>query len=91
MVKRENVRILAPITSCEKVLCIGMNYKDHCEEQNAPIPAEPVVFNKFPSCIIGPEDSLSYPGETEVYSDITESKLYITFELYILQMKHTES
>eukprot|EP00093_Oithona_nana_P000431 00431.XXX_1557_1166_1 [CDS] Oithona nana genome sequencing. len=47
----EDVDLLAPITNPDKVLCIGMNYKDHCEEQNKPIPTEPVVFNKFPSCI----------------------------------------
>ena len=38
-----------------------MNYKDHCEEQGAPIPKEPVVFNKFPSTIVGPFDNLPYP------------------------------
>jgi 2-keto-4-pentenoate hydratase/2-oxohepta-3-ene-1,7-dioic acid hydratase in catechol pathway len=66
LVKRNCVKILAPITSCEKVLCIGMNYTDHCKEQNADIPTEPVVFNKFPSCIVGPDDSLSYPEEAKV-------------------------
>ena len=60
------MKILAPVTSCDKVLCIGMNYKDHCEEQNAPVPVEPVIFNKFPSCIIGPNDDLSYPKESKV-------------------------
>ncbi|XP_045191031.2 fumarylacetoacetate hydrolase domain-containing protein 2-like [Mercenaria mercenaria] len=65
LVHRDNVKLLAPITSCEKVLCIGMNYRDHCKEQNAPIPDDPVVFNRFPSCINGPNDDLSYPGETE--------------------------
>ena len=48
-----------------EVICIGMNYKDHCEEQNAPIPKEPVVFNKFPSCIVGPTASLPYPKCTK--------------------------
>ena len=41
-----------------------MNYRDHCEEQNAPVPTEPVVFNKFPSCIIGPKADLPYPDCT---------------------------
>lgn len=65
IIKRGSVKILAPVTSCDKVLCIGMNYKDHCEEQNAPVPVEPVIFNKFPSCIIGPVDDLSYPKESK--------------------------
>lgn len=65
VVKRDSVTLLAPVTSCDKVLCIGMNYKDHCEEQNAPVPVEPVIFNKFPSCIIGPKNDLSHPAETK--------------------------
>lgn len=64
--KRSDVKILAPITNPDKVLCIGMNYKDHCEEQNAPVPIEPVIFNKFPSCIVGPYDDIHYPEETKV-------------------------
>ena len=39
----------------------GMNYKDHCKEQNKPIPKEPVVFNKFPSCIVSPNGNIPYP------------------------------
>ena len=39
--------------------------RDHCEEQGAPVPTEPVVFNKFPSCIVGPTDPLPYPEVTE--------------------------
>ncbi|WAR21734.1 FAHD2-like protein [Mya arenaria] len=40
---RDHVQLLAPITSCDKVLCVGMNYKDHCEEQNAPVPVQPCL------------------------------------------------
>jgi len=64
-VPRSEVILLAPITGPDKVLCIGMNYKDHCEEQGAPVPTEPVVFNKFPSCIAGPTDPLPYPEVTK--------------------------
>ncbi|KAK7473982.1 hypothetical protein BaRGS_00032320 [Batillaria attramentaria] len=65
ILKRENVKVLAPITNPEKVLCVGMNYKDHCEEQGVPVPEEPVIFSKFNSSIIGPEDDLVYPEETK--------------------------
>lgn len=61
----DSVRLEAPISRPEKVLCVGMNYRDHCREQGAPVPEEPVVFGKFPSCIIGPQDDLHYPAETE--------------------------
>ncbi|XP_072027900.1 oxaloacetate tautomerase fahd2, mitochondrial-like [Amphiura filiformis] len=63
IVKKENLKLQAPITNPEKVLCVGMNYKDHCLEQNAPIPKEPVFFNKFASSIVGPTDDIVYPGE----------------------------
>lgn len=58
---KTKIQLLAPVTSPDKVACVGMNYKDHCEEQGAPIPAEPLIFSKFPSCIIGPYDSIPYP------------------------------
>ena len=60
-VSLKEINLLAPITQPDKVICVGMNYKDHCEEIGAPIPKEPVVFNKFPSCIIGPNDDIHYP------------------------------
>ncbi|XP_032794648.1 fumarylacetoacetate hydrolase domain-containing protein 2 [Daphnia magna] len=59
---KSKYQLLAPITSPDKVACIGMNYKDHCQEQGAPIPLEPLVFSKFPSCIIGPFDNIPYPA-----------------------------
>ncbi|XP_025094981.1 fumarylacetoacetate hydrolase domain-containing protein 2-like [Pomacea canaliculata] len=65
VLKREKVKIIAPITNPEKLLCIGMNYIDHCKEQDCPIPEEPVVFSKFNSAIIGPTDDLIYPEETK--------------------------
>ena len=40
-----------------KFLCIGMNYVDHCAEQNVPVPAVPLVFSKFGSCVVGPGDA----------------------------------
>lgn len=61
----DSVRLEAPILRPEKVLCVGMNYRDHCREQGATVPEEPVVFGKFPSCIIGPQDDLHYPAETQ--------------------------
>jgi len=63
--EKEQIKLLAPITSPDKVACVGMNYKDHCEEIGAPIPTEPIFFSKFPSSIIGPEDDIPYPDITE--------------------------
>eukprot|EP00092_Neocalanus_flemingeri_P081672 GFUD01102066.1.p1 GENE.GFUD01102066.1~~GFUD01102066.1.p1 ORF type:complete len:286 (-),score=67.41 GFUD01102066.1:68-925(-) len=60
-----DIDLAAPITGMDKVLCIGMNYKDHLEEVGVPIPKEPLVFNKFPSCIVGPSADLPYPKPTK--------------------------
>jgi 2-keto-4-pentenoate hydratase/2-oxohepta-3-ene-1,7-dioic acid hydratase in catechol pathway len=53
------VKIKAPIVGVEKVICIGMNYVEHCTEQGMPVPTEPVVFNKFPNTIRGTGDPLT--------------------------------
>lgn len=54
-------RLLAPISNPSKVVCIGLNYRDHALETNSPIPSEPVVFNKFPQAVVGPEDPVVLP------------------------------
>jgi len=64
IIPRNQVKFLSPITNPDKVICIGMNYKDHCEEQGAPVPIEPIIFNKFPSTITGPYDDIQYTEET---------------------------
>lgn len=62
--KRADVVIKSPITDPEKVICVGMNYFDHCEEQNAPIPTEPLIFSKFPNCITHPGSPIYHPTFT---------------------------
>jgi 2-keto-4-pentenoate hydratase/2-oxohepta-3-ene-1,7-dioic acid hydratase in catechol pathway len=52
------VTLKAPIQDCEKIICIGMNYVDHCTEQNIPVPDEPIIFNKFASTIANPGDDI---------------------------------
>jgi 2-keto-4-pentenoate hydratase/2-oxohepta-3-ene-1,7-dioic acid hydratase in catechol pathway len=49
-----NVRLLAPIANPGKILCVGMNYADHCLEQGMPIPDEPVIFCKFANAVLDP-------------------------------------
>lgn len=67
----------APIYDPEKVLCIGMNYVDHCTEQGLPIPEEPVVFNKFASSIIAPGEPLVKPPETTEFDFEVELAIVI--------------
>lgn len=61
-----DIQLLAPILAPEKVLCVGMNYQDHCLEQNVPIPEEPIIFNKFANAITGPYDNIVLPAESQV-------------------------
>ena len=44
-----------------KFVCIGLNYADHAAESGMPIPAEPVVFGKWTSAIVGPDDDVQIP------------------------------
>jgi 2,4-didehydro-3-deoxy-L-rhamnonate hydrolase len=55
------VRIGPCLSTTGNFLAIGLNYADHAEETNAPIPAEPILFNKAPSCIAGPYDDVILP------------------------------
>lgn len=63
VVDKSQIKLLSPITKCEKIVCIGLNYKDHCEEQNLPLPEEPVVFSKFPSAICADGDTIILPNK----------------------------
>lgn len=55
-----DVRVLAPLARPSKIIGIGLNYRDHCREQNVPPPAHPVLFSKYPSAIIGPGDVIRW-------------------------------
>lgn len=56
--------LLAPISDPSKVICIGLNYRDHCEEQNKPAPERPMLFAKFANTIAGPADDVRIPANT---------------------------
>jgi 2-keto-4-pentenoate hydratase/2-oxohepta-3-ene-1,7-dioic acid hydratase in catechol pathway len=60
-VAETDVRILAPLTRPEKILCVGLNYRDHAIESNMAIPTVPTIFSKFNNCIIGPGDEIVLP------------------------------
>ena len=54
-------RLLPPVPPPEKIICIGLNYRDHAIETGAEIPTEPVVFSKFNSTLIGHGDAIRLP------------------------------
>lgn len=49
-----SVRLLAPVGDPQKILCIGQNYRDHCEEQNQPIPERAILFAKYANALNDP-------------------------------------
>ncbi|MFC9331006.1 fumarylacetoacetate hydrolase family protein [Kitasatospora sp. NPDC057015] len=55
------LRVGAPIARPGKIVCIGLNYRDHAEETGAAIPARPVVFMKDPATVVGPYDQVLIP------------------------------
>ncbi|WP_447005346.1 fumarylacetoacetate hydrolase family protein [Saccharothrix isguenensis] len=57
----DGVRVGPPIAAVGKLVCIGLNYRDHAEETGAPAPSEPVVFLKTPDTIVGPDDEVLVP------------------------------
>ncbi|MFB7454159.1 fumarylacetoacetate hydrolase family protein [Streptomyces sp. NPDC056194] len=57
----EGLRVGAPIARPGKIVCIGLNYRDHAEETGAAIPARPVVFMKDPATVVGAYDQVLIP------------------------------
>jgi 2-keto-4-pentenoate hydratase/2-oxohepta-3-ene-1,7-dioic acid hydratase in catechol pathway len=55
----------APVPRPGKVLCIGLNYRDHAAESNVQIPEKPVVFSKFSSCVIAPGEPVVIPSTSQ--------------------------
>lgn len=60
-----SVRVLAPVGRPGKVICVGLNYRDHAIETGSPIPTEPIIFSKFPEAVIGPEAAIELPTVCE--------------------------
>lgn len=56
-----NPRIGPCVGNIGKFVCIGLNYSDHAAESGLPEPSEPVVFNKWTSAIVGPNDDVAIP------------------------------
>lgn len=59
------VRLGSPVARPSKIICIGLNYVDHCVETGAPIPVEPIIFFKSTSALCGPNDDLIIPKNSE--------------------------
>lgn len=56
-----DVRLGPPVAGCGKIVCIGLNYRDHAKESGMEVPQEPVVFMKATSALCGPNDDVLMP------------------------------
>lgn len=61
----DEIRFQPPITNPGKLIGIGLNYKDHAEEQKVPAPESPLVFAKFSNTLAGPEDEIKLPAASQ--------------------------
>jgi 2-keto-4-pentenoate hydratase/2-oxohepta-3-ene-1,7-dioic acid hydratase in catechol pathway len=57
-------RLLAPVVP-RKIICIGRNYRDHAAELGNEVPKEPLIFLKAPSSVIGPEETIHIPAQSQ--------------------------
>jgi len=83
LLELKEIQIKAPIYNPQKIIAIGLNYRDHCEENNVEPPKSPVIFAKFPSAIIGPADFI-------VWSPQITSQVDYEAELAVIIGKKTK-
>ncbi|MET3289788.1 UNVERIFIED_CONTAM: acylpyruvate hydrolase [Brevibacillus sp. OAP136] len=89
--KKQDVKIGAPVLRPSKIVCVGLNYRDHIQEMKRELPKFPVIFAKYPTAISGPTDpiplnahltqKLDYEGELafvigKTGKDIPEEQAY---------------
>ena len=67
LVSRSSVHLSSPIPRPGKIICIGLNYRDHAEESGMAIPTSPIIFSKFGTCVIGSGEPIRIPvGSNQV-------------------------
>jgi 2-keto-4-pentenoate hydratase/2-oxohepta-3-ene-1,7-dioic acid hydratase in catechol pathway len=57
----DNVHLLPPVPDPQKIICLGLNYRDHAAESGQPIPESPMWFGKFPNSLVGDGDPVVLP------------------------------
>ena len=60
-----DARLGPPVAGTRNFIAIGLNYADHAKETGQELPAEPILFNKAPTCICGPNDDVMYPKNSD--------------------------
>jgi len=57
-----HARLLAPVPDPRKIICIGLNYRDHAAESGVPVPEEPILFSKYATALIGHDETIILPS-----------------------------
>lgn len=65
LVRSSDAYWFAPVPRPGKLVCVGLNYRDHAEEVKLAIPSKPVIFSKFSSCVIAPGEPVVIPSSSE--------------------------
>lgn len=65
LIKSGHVEFGPPVLYPEKIICIGLNYRDHCKEQGVKAPKVPVIFSKFSSAVTGHNGNVVKPSQTK--------------------------
>lgn len=61
----DEIRLLAPVIPRSKVVCVGKNYADHAAEMGGEVPKQPIIFIKPNTTVVGPEETIVWPKESE--------------------------
>ena len=65
LVPLADVRLVAPVPRPGKIICIGLNYRDHAEESKMAVPESPITFSKYATCVTGPAAPVYLPRTSE--------------------------
>ena len=65
LVASQDAYWFAPVPRPGKLICIGLNYRDHAKESNLPLPEKPVIFSKFSTCVIAPGEPVVLPTTSQ--------------------------
>src|SRR6478736_3317980 len=65
VVPAADVLIGPPVPRPGKIICIGLNYKDHAAESNMPVPTSPITFSKYVTSVIGPDRPVRLPAVSQ--------------------------
>ncbi|OCL27786.1 hypothetical protein U472_04340 [Orenia metallireducens] len=85
-----NIELLAPCNP-SKIICVGLNYKDHAKEMNMELPKEPVIFMKPATALNGPNKKIKYPKISRQVDYEAELAIVIKNEIKDLSPKEVEN